>query len=67
MRKEKGKEKMSGYETDRNQSDRQESDSEKNYDGPSRAKSVSAKKASTLANEQLPRSTCQKNPIVRFG
>ena len=30
-------------------------------------KSASAKKASTSANEQLRRSTRQKNPVVRFG
>ena len=66
-RKEKGKKKMPEYGTDRDLSDLHESDSEKSNDGPSRAKSASAKKASTSANEQLRRSTHQKNPIVRFG
>ena len=67
MRKEKGKKKVSDYGTDRNESDRLESDSEKSDDGPSRAKSASAEKASTSANEQLCRSTRRKNPVVRFG
>ena len=66
-RKEKVKKKMLEYNTDRDESDRRESDSEKSNDGPSRAMSTSAKKASTSANEQLRQSTCQKNPIVRFG
>ena len=52
-RNEKGKKKMSVYDTDKDESDRRESDSEKSDDGPSRAKSMSASKASTLANEQL--------------
>ena len=43
--KEKGKEKMSGYGANRDKSDRRESDSEKRNEGPSRVKSVSAKKA----------------------
>ena len=58
---------MSGYDRDWDELDRRESDSEKSDDGPWRAKSASAKKASTSANEQLCQSTCQKNPIVRFG
>ena len=64
--KEKGKKKMSEYGTDRNESNRHESDSKKKNDGRSRAKSVLARKASTLANEQLRRSTHQKNPVVCF-
>ena len=67
MRKEKGKTKVSDYGTDRNESDRLESGSEENDDGSSRAKSVSAEKASTSANEQLRRSIIQKNPVMRFG
>ena len=35
MRKEKGKKKISEYDTGRNESDRNESDSEKNKGGPS--------------------------------
>ena len=66
-RKEKGKKTMSEYGTDRNESDRHESDSEKSDDGPSRAKSASATKASTSTNEQLRRSTRQKNLVVLFG
>ena len=58
---------MSEHGTDRIELDQHESDSEKIDDGPSRAKYASAKKASTLANEKIHRSTCQKNPVVRFG
>ena len=65
-RKKKGKKKMPEYDTDRGNSDRCESDSERSDDGHSREKYASAKKASTSANEQLRRSTHQKNPIVRF-
>ena len=67
MCKEKGKKKMSEYDTENGVSDQHESDSEKCDDGLSRAKSALAKKASTSANEQLRRSTHQKNPVVRFG
>ena len=67
MRKEKGKKKVSDYDTDRNESDRRESNSEESGDGSSRAKSASAKKASTSANEQLRRSSRQKNLVVWFG
>ena len=56
----KRKKKIPEYGTDRDESDRRESASEKSDDGPSRAKSVSAKKASTPANEQLRRSTSHK-------
>ena len=66
-RKEKGKKKMPEYGTDRSESNQRESDSEKSDDGSSRPKSVSAEQASTLANENLRRSTHQKNPVVRFG
>ena len=55
---------MQEYGTDRDESYRRESDSENSDDGPSRAKSASAKKASTLANEKLRRSTRHKNPGV---
>ena len=51
---------------DRNDSDRSESNFEKSDDGPSGAKPTSARKASTSANEQLRRSTCQKNIVMRF-
>ena len=54
---------MMEYGTDRDESDRRESDSEKSEEGPSKANG----KASTSANEQLRRSTRQKNPVVRFG
>ena len=57
---------MSEYGTERDESDRSESNSEKNEEGPSKAKSMSAKRASTSANEQLRRFTRQKNPVVRF-
>ena len=66
-RKEKGKQKVSDSGTDRNVSDRHESDSEGADDGSSKVKSVSTEKASTSANERLRRSTRQKNPVVRFG
>ena len=66
-RKEKGKRKVSDYGTDRNESDRRESDSEGTGDGPSKPEPASTEKASTSANERLCRSTCQKNPVVRFG
>ena len=66
-RKEKGKKKMLEYDTNRGELDRRESDSKKSNDGPLRVKSASAKKASTLANEKLRRSTRQKNLVVRFG
>ena len=66
-RKEKGKKKVSDYGTDRNESDRRESDSEDTGDGSSKAKSTSAEKASTSADERLRRSTRQKNPVVWFG
>ena len=56
-RKEKGKKKVSDSDTDRNESDRRESDSEGTDDGSSK----------TSANERLCRSSCQKNPVVRFG
>ena len=65
-RKEKGKKKVSDYGMDRNELDRRESDSDGSDDGPSRAKSALAKKASTSANEKLCRSTHQKNLVVRF-
>ena len=51
----------------RDESDRHESDSEKNEDWPSKTKSASAMKASKSANEQSCRSTPQKNPVVWFG
>ena len=44
-RKEKGKKKMLNYGTDRDESERRESDSEKSDDGSSRVKSASAEKA----------------------
>ena len=66
-RKDKGKKKLLDYGTDRNKSDRPESDSEDSGDGSSRAKFALAEKASTSANEKLRRSTHQKNPIIRFG
>ena len=56
-RKENGKKKMPAYDTDRVESNRRESDSKK-------VKPVSARKASSSANEQLRRSTRQKNPVV---
>ena len=46
--KEKGKKKMTKYDTDR-----RKSDSKKSYDGPSTSKFSSAKKALTSANEHL--------------
>ena len=66
-RKEKGKNKVPDYDTDRKESYRRESDFEESDDGSSRAKSTSAEKASTSANEQLHQTTRQKNPVVRFG
>ena len=57
MHKEKGKKKVSDSGMDRNESDRFESDSEESGDGSSRAKSTSAEKASTSANERLRRPT----------
>ena len=56
----KGKKKMPEYGTDRGESDRSESDSENNDEGPSRVKSVFPKKALTSANEQLRRSIHRK-------
>ena len=53
--------------TDKDESDRSESDSEGIGDGSSKVKSVSFEKASTSANERLRRSTRQKNPVVQFG
>ena len=58
---------MSDSGTDRNESDRRESDSEGNDDGSSKAKSALADRTSTSANEPLRRSTRQKNPVVQFG
>ena len=55
------------YGTERDESDRRESDSEKSEKGPLKEKPALAKKALKLANEQLRRSTRQKNPVVRFG
>ena len=52
-RKENGKKKMPEYDSERDESNRCESDSEKSEYGPSKAKSASAKKVSTSANEQL--------------
>ena len=63
---EKGKKKMSDYGTDREESDRRESNSEKRDAGPSRAKFALTKKALTLANEHLRRYNRQKNPVVQF-
>ena len=57
---------MSKSGTDRNESDRGESDSEGTGDGFSKVKSASTEKASTSANERLRRSTRQKNPVVQF-
>ena len=51
--KEKGNKKVSDYGTDRKESDRHESDSKESGDRSSRAKSVSAEKDWTSANEQL--------------
>ena len=65
--KEKGKKKVSDSGTDRNESDRRESDSEGNGDGSSKVKFVSTEKASTSANVRLRRSTRQKNLVVQFG
>ena len=58
---------MSDSSTDKNESDRCESDSEGTGDGSSKVKTASTEKASTSANERLRRSTRQKNPVVRFG
>ena len=63
-RKEKGKKKMIECDTERDESDRSESDSENSEEGSSKEKSVSVRKASTSANEQLHRSICPKNPSV---
>ena len=63
MREEKGKKKMPEYDIDKDESDQSESDSEKNEDGPWETKSTLAKRASKLANEELHRSTHQKNPV----
>ena len=49
----KEKKKISEYGTERDESDRCESYSEKSEDGPSKVKSASDRKASTSANEQL--------------
>ena len=62
-RKEKGKKKMLEHGTDKGESDRRKYDCDKSDDGPSRAKSTSAKKASTSATEQLR----QKNPVLQSG
>ena len=51
-RKEKGKKKVSDSGTDRNESDRCESDSEGTSDGPSKVRSASTEKALTSANER---------------
>ena len=53
MYKEKGKKKMSEYDTNENESNRSESDSEKNEDGSSEMKFASAKRASKSAKKQL--------------
>ena len=58
---------MSDSGTDRNESDRRESNSEGTGDGSSKVTSGSTEKASTSAHLKLRRSTCQKNPVVRFG
>ena len=57
MRKEEGKKRVPDYVTDRNKSDRCESDSKESDDGSLRAMCVSAEKVSTSVNEQLRRST----------
>ena len=57
---------MPEYVTDRNESDRGESNSHKIDVRTSRAKSTLVKQASTSAKEQLRRSTRQKNLVVRF-
>ena len=66
-RKEKGKRKVLDSGTDKNESDRRESDSEGTGDGSSKMKSASTEKASTSANERLCGSSRQKNPVMRFG
>ena len=58
---------MPEYGMNRDESDQSESDSEKSKEGPSKVKSASAKKACTSANDQLCRSTRQKNLVVWFG
>ena len=63
-RKEKGKKKMPEYGSETDELDQRESDFEMSEDGPSKAKSASARKASTSANEKLRRSTHQKTPVV---
>ena len=66
-RKEKGKKKMLEYGTDRDVSDRRESDYEKSEEGQSIVNPASSRKASTLANEQLCQYTRQKNTVLQFG
>ena len=58
---------MSEYDADRNGSDRSESDSKRNKDGPSETKFESAKKAFNSAIEKLSQSTHQKSPVMRYG
>ena len=58
---------MSEYDTDQDDSDRSESDSKKNKDGPSEMKSESANRALKSAEQKLRRSTRQKNPMMQFG
>ena len=58
---------MSDSGTDKNESDRRESDSEGTGDGSSKVKSASTEKASTSANERVRQSTRRKNVVVRFG
>ena len=53
MHKEKGKKKMSKYDTDEEESHQNESDTRKNSNGPSETKSESAKRALKLANHKL--------------
>ena len=55
--KEKGKKKIPRYDTGRDESDRSESDSEKNKQIPSETKSESAKRALKSAEQKFRRST----------
>jgi hypothetical protein len=67
MRKDKGKKKVSEADTLSDGSRRSESDSEMLGGGTSGEKSAPVEKASTSRNERLHRSTCTRNPVVRFG
>ena len=65
--KQKGKKKIPQYDTDKEKSDWSKDNTGKNEEGQSETKSQSAKRALKSMNQNLRRSTHQKNPVIWYG